>query len=615
MHQEADRQRQFTRRAWLVGSAQLGLFGLLVGRLHELQIRHSSAFSLLAEDNRVNQRPVAPARGRIFDHAGRPLARNVPTYRLRVVREQTDDLRATLEALSRLANLNPALIEKLIEQALKQRSFIPITVREGLSWKEVSRIALHAPELPGVSLDSTLLRDYPQEKILAHVLGYLGPVNEEELAEDNDPVLKIPDFRVGKNGIEKAYDAPLRGRAGWSRVEVNARGREIRELDRDNGDPGKSVRLSLDIELQKFCYERLSNELAASAVVVDVNSGAVLASASVPSFNPRVFSGRLSQRQWREWRDNPRTPLVNKSIAGQYPPGSTFKMITALAALEAGISPDYESYCPGHMSLGRSRFHCWKQGGHGKMALTQALAQSCDVYFYDVARMVGVDAIAEVARKYGLGDRLGIDLPGERPGLIPTREWKLQAVGEKWQRGETLVAGIGQGFVLATPLQLAIMTARLCNGGFAVRPWYAYGSEASLTAKHDLPKVDISPSSVDAVLSGMFEVVNGPRGTARRAALGIPGMTLAGKTGTSQVRRITRAERAQGLHKRKDRPWEHRDHALFVAFAPVENPQYAVSVIVEHGQSGSKAAAPIARDIMTKTLELDPSVYQSMTQV
>ena len=601
MHQEADRQKTFARRALFVGACQTALFGALGARLYQLQVRQASAYALQAEDNRVNQRLLVPPRGRIVDHTGVPLADNVPTYRVRVVREQAKDLRRVLDRLGALLGLDPSAIDAIEARARLRRAFVPILIRDDLSWEEVARIALAAPDLPGVLLDAALLRDYPYGEVLAHVLGYVGPVNAREREEDLDPLLRMPEFRIGKNGIEQRYDQTLRGRAGLSQIEVNAVGREIRELDRDPGDRGADVRLSIDLELQQFCFERLSNELAAAAVCLDVETGAVLALASVPSFDPRAFANGLSHRQWNMWRDNPRHPLVNKALKGEYPPGSTFKMVTAIAALEGGISPAYEAYCPGHMSLGRARFHCWRSSGHGRVALTQALAQSCDVYFYDVARRVGVDAIASVARRLGLGDRLDVDVPGEKPGLIPTKAWKRDAIGEPWQKGETLIAGIGQGFVLATPLQLAVMTARLCNGGKAVRPWFATPPD------EEPPLIDIDPAHLAAACEGMHEVVNGPRGTARRAAVPIEGVELAGKTGTSQVRRITRAERASGAHKRKDQPWETRDHALFVCFAPFDAPRYAVSVIVEHGQSGSGTASPIARDIMTKVLRLDPA--------
>ena len=491
-------------------------------------------------------------------------------------------------------------IDAVLVEARLRRAFVPLLVREDLDWGEVAKIAVHTPELPGVVVDSGLLRAYPEGAALAHVIGYVGAVNPAEQAEDQDPLLHLPEFRIGKSGIERSYDLTLRGRAGLSRVEVNAIGREIRELDRREGVAGADVRLALDLELQRFCVARLSAELSASAVVVDARTGGVMALASVPSYDPSAFTGGLRHGTWRDLRDNPRTPLVNKCIRGQYPPGSTFKMITALAAMGAGISPAYQVFCPGHMSLGRSVFHCWKEHGHGRIAMVQALGQSCDVFFYDLARRVGIDAIAAMAARLGLGQKLGIDLPGEQPGLIPTTEWKKATLGESWQKGETLVCGIGQGFVSATPLQLAIMAARLGNGGLAVTPWL-------VTPPAEAPApIGVPASALDVVLSGMREVVHGPRGTARAADPGLPGVEMAGKTGTSQVRRISRAERAAGSHKRKDIPWVERDHALFVCCAPLASPRYAVAVVVEHGLSGSKAASPIARDIMRKALELDP---------
>jgi penicillin-binding protein 2 len=429
----------------------------------------------------------------------------------------------------------------VLEQARALRPFVPISVREDLVWDEVSKIAIHAPDLPGVVLDSGLLREYPEADVLAHVLGYVGAVNTAEQAEDQDPLLQLPEFRIGKGGIERSYDKVLRGRSGLSRVEVNAIGREIRELDRREGDPGSDVRLTLDLELQRFCFERLSAELSASSVVIDVRTGGVLALASVPSFAPKDFQNGLSKALWTELRDSPRHPLVNKCIRGQYPPGSTFKMITALAALEAGIiTPNYEVFCPGVTRLGSARFHCWKDHGHGRLNLVQALGQSCDCYFYDVARRVGIDAIAAMANRCGLGDKLGIDLPGEQPGLIPTSAWKKKKLGVSWQKGETLICGIGQGFVSATPLQLAVMTARLASGRVV---------EPSFVRTADAPEpgpLGISRASLDVVLRGMREVIHGGRGTARAAALDLPGVEMAGKTGTSQVRRMTAAERAHG---------------------------------------------------------------------
>lgn len=610
MYQEADRTRCLRRRVLLLGGAKIALFGTLAARLWHLQVRESETYRLLADDNRISQKLIVPPRGVIVDRRGRPLAVNVPTYRVRIVREQARDLRRVLEALAEIVPLDVRRIEEVIQLARAHRPFVPVTVREDLSWDEVARIAVRSPDLPGVLLDSGLLRHYPHGPLTAHVVGYVGPVAGSELPDDPDPMLKLPEFRIGKTGIERAYDRELRGRAGVSRAEVNAIGREIREIDRYDGEEGADLQVSLDLDLQRYCMERLADEEAAAAVVLDVASGAVLAMASVPTYDPGAFAGGLSTALWRQLSLDPRHPLVNKCIRGQYPPGSTFKMVTALAALEAGlVTATSEVFCPGHMSLGNARFHCWKQHGHGRIALVQALAQSCDVYFYELARRVGIDALAAMARRLGIGEPLGIDLPGEKPGLMPTSRWKRERFGQPWQKGETLVCGIGQGFVSATPLQLAVMTARLCNGGRAVHPWIVRGRHAHVSdgQGEPAPSLGVNRANLEHVLKGMYEVVNGPRGTAKAAALPLAGVFMGGKTGTSQVRRITKAERAVGAHKRKDRPREERDHALFVAFAPYDRPKFAVSVIVEHGESGAKTAAPVARDIILRALQLEPA--------
>jgi penicillin-binding protein 2 len=605
MHRDSERMRVFTRRALLLGGGQLALFTALAGRLYYLQVVNADEYALLADENRINHRLLPPERGRVFDRHGVPLARNSPTYRVLVVREQTTDLRTTLEALSRLIALPEERIQEVIAEAQARRPFVPITVREDLNWTEVSRISIHGPDLPGVTLVSGLIREYPVGDITAHVLGYVGPVSEQELT--GEPLLELPEFRIGKNGIEKIYDRTLRGRAGLIRFEVNALGREIKQLYRQDGEPGQDIRLTIDRDLQRYVHDRLRAESSASAVVLDVRTGEALALASVPTFDPGTFANGLSQETWRAWVTNPQAPLVNKAIAGQYPPGSTFKMVVALAALEAGVvGPDHEVVCPGFMHLGRHRFHCWRPWGHGKLTLVDAIAQSCDVYFYDLARKVGVEAIAEMARRFGLGQRLDIDLPGERAGLVPDKAWKLAARGVPWQKGETLVVGIGQGFVQATPLQLAVMTARIANGAYAIRPWLAR-APGSQEGTLEAPPLGVSEWALRFVKEGMHRVINGERGTAREARLPDPDITMAGKTGTSQVRRISRAERLTGILKNEEKPWEERDHALFVAFAPYRKPRYAIAVVVEHGGSGSKAAAPIARDIMAKALELDPS--------
>ncbi|WP_222182068.1 penicillin-binding protein 2 [Geminicoccus harenae] len=612
MQQEAERLRWFKRRSLLLGAGTCGLFGTLVGRLWYLQMAEGQRYQLLSESNRVSERLILPSRGRILDRGGRPLADNAATYRVRVVRELTPDLPGTLERLGGLLGLSRERIAEILAQAQARPRFVPVGVREDLSWEEVARIAVRAPELPGIILDAGTVRHYPEAATLAHVLGYVGPVSEPELKGESDPLLQMPEFRIGKQGVERAYDPLLRGRAGLSRVEVNAVGREMREIDRSEGTPGQDLTLSLDLDLQRFAMSRLSAETGAAAALLDVRDGGVLALASVPSFDPSLFQNGISQRNWASLRDDKLAPMVNKAFKGEYPPGSTFKMMTAIAGLETGvIKPDTRIRCTGSIWMGSIEFHCWKKGGHGAVDLAQSLERSCDCYHYEVARRLGIDRLAEYARRFGLGERTGIDLPGERPGVVPTVAWKRATLDQPWHRGETLISGIGQGYVLATPLQLAVMTARLCNGGLKIAPWLVRGGERQLACCTALEPVGVAKEHLDVVLDGMFRVVNSPSGTARSAALHTPGVLMAGKTGTSQVRRITKADRLSGAYKRKDIPWEHRDHALFVGFAPHEQPRYAVAVVVEHGGGGSAVAAPIARDLLDRALQLDATVAAS----
>ncbi len=606
---DVSRERLFTRRALLLGAGQAALFSALVGRIYYLQVLESGRFRTMAEENRVSLRLLSPQRGRIVDRFGEPLAINRQNFRVLLNAEQAPNADAVLAALSEIIPLNDADRRRILREMKRRRAFVPLTVRENLTWHEVSRIEVNAPDLPGISIEVGQTRYYPFGPTAAHLIGYVAAVSEQELT--GDPLLELPGFRIGKGGVEKVHDVALRGRAGRSKVEVNAVGRVVRELDRQEGTPGGEVALTVDMALQEFATQRLEGQSGAAALM-DVHTGEVLALASVPAFEPNMFTSGISGRDWEELLQNEKAPLINKAVAGQYAPGSTFKPVVALAALAGGlVTPEQRLFCPGYLEFGDSRFHCWKKGGHGSLSMHEALAQSCDVYFYEIARRCGIDRIASMARALGLGERSGLDLPGERPGLIPTREWKLKATGVAWQQGETLVSGIGQGSVLATPLQLAVMTARIVNGGIAVRPRLTreiHGRDGGFVPRPPEPQpIGLNRAQLELVTRGMDAVVNGPRGTAAKSRLELPGVTMGGKTGTSQVRRITMSEREAGMHKLENRPWRERDHALFVGFAPVGAPRYAVAVIVEHGGGGSKVAAPIARDIMTETLKRDPA--------
>jgi len=610
IHEDNERSKTFTRRALLIGGAQAVLFSALAGRMYYLQIVESDRYKMLAEDNRINLRLLPPPRGRIVDRYGIPMAVNQQNYRVDLVREQARDVEQTLDMLSRVIELSERDYQRVLREVERKRAFVPVTVRDYLSWEEVSRIEVNAPDLPGVNIEVGQTRSYPYRERLTHVLGYVSAVSEDELT--GDPLLELPGFRIGKQGIEKQYDSKLRGAAGTSQLEVNAVGRVIRELSREEGEPGQDLVLTVDSGLQTFTHERLQAERSASAVVMDVHSGDLLALASVPGYDPNLFNVGLTSEAWNQLIKDPLAPLTNKAIAGHYAPGSTYKMMVALAALESGITPDFQAYCPGFLKLGNARFHCWKKGGHGNLDMYRGIQHSCDVYFYELSRRVGIDRMTAMAKRFGLGATMGIDLPGERPGLIPTREWKLATIGEPWQLGETLVSAIGQGFVLATPLQLAVMAARLANGGKAVVPRLTRRAaeppkDGAPSAETGFPDMGIPEAHLRVVQTGMNLVTNHIRGTAYRARIEEEGWEMAGKTGTSQVRRITMAERAAGVTKNEDLPWRRRDHALFVAFAPVQSPRYACAVVVEHGGGGSKVAAPIARDILIETQRRDPA--------
>ncbi|MCW8836279.1 MAG: penicillin-binding protein 2 [Rhodospirillales bacterium] len=606
MHRDSDRFKLFSRRAALLGGGQALLLSGLVARMYYLQVVESDRYKTLADENRINFRLLPPPRGRILDRNGLHLAVNQQNYRVVLIREQTPDIAKTLQALGALIRISKSDQKRILREVKRKRSFVPVTVRENLTWEEVARIEVNTPDLPGVMIDVGQSRNYPDGADMAHVLGYVAAVSEAELT--GDPLLELPGFRIGKAGVEKVHDLALRGSGGTSQIEVNALGRVIREISRREGEPGADVHLSIEKDIQKAASIRMGEE-SASAVVMDIHTGEVLALASTPSFDPNAFDKGLSAEDWRALTNNPRAPFSNKAIAGQYSPGSTFKMVVALAALEKGvISPSQRVFCQGHTELGDAKFHCWKRDGHGLMDMSAAISQSCDVYFYEIARRTGIERIASMARRFGMGETLNLDLPGESKGLVPDPAWKRATVGGPWHPGETLLAGIGQGYILTTPLQLAVMMSRLVNGGRAVFPRLTH----SVTGvPEDVPRetpdnLGVNPAYLKIIRDAMAAVVNDPSGTAYRSRIDTPGMTIGGKTGTSQVRRISRAEREVGVVKNEDLPWEQRDHALFVGYGPIESPRYAISVVVEHGGSGSRAAAPVARDILREVIRRDP---------
>lgn len=613
MKHEPGRFKTFARRSVLLAGAQGLLLSGLCGRLYYLQILESDRYRTLAENNRISLRLLVPPRGLILDRHGEPIASNDQNFRVLLIPEQTkapgdfvdQAVMRTLDDLGRLIPLDDSKRQRILKEVLAKREFVPVTVAENLTWEEFSRLNVHSPDLPGVIPDVGETRNYPLGGILSHVVGYVAPVSQNDAMDD--PLLELPGYRIGRSGVERSRDLSLRGKAGTAHVEVNAHGRVIREIKRNEGQKGSDVVLTIDSELQDFAARRLEPESAA-AVLMDIHKGDVLALASTPFFEPEAFTLGMSQEEWDSLITNPRKPLLNKAVTGQYPPGSTFKMVVALAALEAGTAHSgHRVFCNGVTELGDRKFHCWKDGGHGQMTMTQAIEQSCDVYFYDLALRTGIDRISKMARVFGMGSLQELELGVERPGLIPTRAWKLAHIGENWQAGETLITGIGQGFVLATPLQLAAMTASIANGGLKVTPRLIFpadedqqniirGGDADLNSNSR--SLGISESSIRVVREGMRRAINLPTGTGFNARIIQSGFEMAGKTGTSQVRSISAAEREEGVIEQSERRWEERDHAVFVGYAPMANPTYAVSVVVEHGGGGAKTAAPIARDIL-----------------
>jgi len=613
MPRETLRQKVLTRRAALLAGGQVALGATLAGRLYQLQVFDRDRYRAMADDNRISPRVLVPPRGRIFDRFGISLADNRQNYRVVIVPEQTGDINATLDALASVIEITDADRKRVLRDAKRKHAFVPVVVRGNLSWDDMARIEVAVPELPGVSIEQGLLRFYPYGQTASHVIGYVAAVSEKDLT--GDLLLEQPDFRIGKSGIEKSEDLALRGTAGTAQVEVNAYGRVVREIARSEGQPGKDVVLSIDMAMQDYATKRCATEQSVSCVLLDVVTGDVLALVSSPSYDPMLFSTGLTQAVWQDLSTDPRNPLSDKAIGGLYPPGSTFKPVVALAALESGaITPDTQVTCPGYLELGDATFHCWQKGGHGTLHLHDAIKKSCDVYFYETARRAGIDHIAAMAHRFGFGDPLGLDIPGERAGLIPDRDWKLATTGVSWQQGETLNTGIGQGSVLATPLQVATMIARLATGRgvvpHLVRPQglLPAGGDRRLAG---FPALGINPRALAVVLDGMNAVVNEEGGTAYAARIREAGFSMGGKSGTSQVRHISQYERDHGVRKAEDVPWKERDHALFVGFGPVGSPRYVCAVVVEHGGveagGGSAVAGPIVRDILLEVQKRDPA--------
>lgn len=591
-----DMQRLVTRRALIFGGVQAAAGVALTSRLFSLQFIHGEELTTQAEGNRIKLQLMIPPRGVISDRYGTELAMNHINYRLMLEADDRKIARASLKTLEPLMKLTDAELRTVTEAIRVRKVGVPILIREHLSWKDVARVQYHLPNLPAVAIDEGQWRHYPFADHASHLIGYVGKVSPEEVEKDagREPLFKLPEMKIGKNGIEQLYDERLRGEAGVRQIEVNAQGSPVRELERENPTPGEAMPLTIDSRLQEYCVERLGDESGA-IVVMNVETGEVLALVSVPAFDPNEFSKGIQTDYWKALNANKKAPLLNKAIAGQYPPGSTFKMITGLAGLKSGKYHAHSTvHCNGTFYLGNHPFSCWKTEGHGTVNMAQALEQSCDVFFYTVARDIGIDNLAAMSKEFGLGEKSGLGLRGEQPGIVPSPAWKMKARGTPWNPGETINSAIGQGDTLTTPVQLATMLARMVNGGKKIKPHLLMSDETREEGFIDIPAEDLA-----IILDGMERVTNSPSGTAYGSTIKEEAYKFGGKTGTSQVRKLL----VHGQNQ-NSLPWEFRHHAWFVGYAPVAKPTICCSVIIEHGGGGASAAAPVARDVLRKALEL-----------
>jgi penicillin-binding protein 2 len=557
---------------------------------------------MFSDKNRMKLFLLPPLRGKILDRWGDLLAGNRDYYRIIFDPQATSDKKAILKKLSEVLGLGEPGYETFLKKLKEHKSKNSVAIYEHLTWKEVAMVEVNAPDLPGVFIDVGQIRYFPTGAISSHIVGYMGPVSEEEINKNR--LLNHPDFKIGRYGLEQALEARLRGLAGVRRMEVNAHGLLVRELSREESSPGEDVRLTLDKRLQMFVGKRLEGQ-SGSAVLLNIHTGDVVSFVSTPGFNPDKFTYGVSSKYWKELNNNYERPLINKAISNQYPPGSTFKLVVALAALKAGIDPGRTIYCPGYVNLGNTRFNCWKKEGHNHMNMKQAIMHSCNSYFYNISKIIGVDPIAQMAEKFGFGQKFGLLLSGEKSGLLPTRDWKKEKYNVSWQQGDTLNVGIGQGYILATPMQLAVMTSRVATGRLVVPNMVLNQTpEQAAFSQNEFADMQIDQKHLSLVREAMSMVVNVPGGTAFGSRITDSQYSMAGKTGTSQV--IS----SEGLKAIKDNLTPEQlkrtnNHALFVGFGPVNNPKYAIAVVIEHGGGGSKAAAPVARDIMHEAQKLD----------
>jgi penicillin-binding protein 2 len=590
----------FSRRALLLGAGQVGVGLLLAGRMAWIAVAENQRYSLLSESNRVNMTLVPPRRGWIVDRKGVAIANNRTDFRVDIIpdRLEKDQHEHVLALLQQLLSLPVEEVDRIRTDLKRAAGFQPVQVAENLDWERFAAVSVRLPDLPGVAPTRGFSRSYPAGAAVAHLTGYVGAANAEQFQKTHDQLLVTPGFKLGKDGLEKTLEDQLRGKPGAKRVEVTARGKLVRELDTRPDTPGANARLTIDAGLQEYAARRLGTN-SGSAVVFDCHTGEMLAMVSMPAYDPNVFSDGISHLEWKMLSDDDHVPLMNKVLQGLYPPGSTVKPMNGLALLEAGVSPDQKVVCTGALRVGNGIFHCHKKSGHGALDLKHAIMQSCDIYFYQMVREIGYDAVAPVARLVGLGQKFDLPFSSQRYGTVPDAPWKRRRYHQEWTVADSLNASIGQGYVLANPMQLAVMASRIASG-LQLQPTLLMGH-----ARPAAP-LPIAPDHLALIRNAMYGVVN-EGGTGGAARMAVPGVTLAAKTGTAQVRRITMAERATGVLKNASLPFKMRDHALFVCFAPADNPRYAAAVVLEHGgHTVRNLDTPgIGRDIMTYLFDRD----------
>ncbi len=595
----ATKLNSLNRRMFILATAKIIILGGIVSRLFFLQVKENKKYLTLSDKNRIREWKLPPIRGEFKDYFGNTIAGNFEAYQLHIIPEEVEDFRYVIYRVKELLDLSEKQFKKIQKKKNEIKPWETLIVADNLSWEKFSKINNHLYDLNGVKPVISISRDYPYKENFTHVLGYVSQANENDvLTNENIKEKFVPGLKVGKTGLERSFEKRLIGSNSVERYEVNAYGRRISQLAFQKGDKGETIKLTIDTKIQELANELLK-EKAGSICVMDIYTGAIIAMHSSPSFDPNSFVFGISQDDWQLIRNNPMKPLVNKSLSGNYSPGSTIKPIVALSALENEvIGKDFTVQCKGHknpLELYGQTYHCWKKEGHGFVNLREAMKQSCDTYFYEVARRLGVDRLSVTAKKFGLGQKVFKDIfDNEKKGLIPNTEWKKNALGRNWVLGETIITGIGQGFIQTTPIQLCLMTAQIANGGYKIYPRIVANDENQYEDK--FTPLYKKARNIKIVQDAMFSSTNEPRGTSYRSRLNNAKYQFAGKTGTSQVKKITKRDRELDL-KTFEIPYEERDHALFIAFGPYKNPRYALSIIIEHGGSGGTVAAPLAKEL------------------